>query len=89
MTMHNALSAVEAARKIRAGSLSSADLVKACLARIDETDGQLKAWVHLDPEHALAQAEEMDVIRRGRNSEQGEKQGGCYESHGSNKPYRP
>jgi len=62
--MHNALSAVEAARKIRAGSLSSADLVKACLARIDETDGQLKAWVHLDPEHALAQAEEMDVIRR-------------------------
>jgi Asp-tRNA(Asn)/Glu-tRNA(Gln) amidotransferase A subunit family amidase len=54
--MHNA--------KIRAGSLSSVDLVKACLARIDETDGQLKAWVHLDPEYALNQAEAMDVIRR-------------------------
>ena len=62
--MHNALCAVEAARKIRAGSLSSVDLVKACLARIDETDGQLKAWVHLDPEYALNQAEAMDVIRR-------------------------
>ena len=62
--MHNALCAVEAARKIRAGSLSSVDLVKACLARIDETDGQLKAWVHLDPGYALNQAEAMDAIRR-------------------------
>ena len=62
--MANALSAVEAARKIRDGTLSSIDLVKACLARIDETDGQLKAWTHLDAEHALAQAGEMDTIRR-------------------------
>lgn len=62
--MHNALCAVEAARKIRAGSLSSVDLVKACLARVDETDGQLKAWVHLDPGYALNQAEAMDAIRR-------------------------
>ena len=62
--MANALSAVEAARKIRDGTLSSIDLVKACLARIDETDGQLKAWTHLDAEHALSQAGEMDTIRR-------------------------
>ena len=62
--MPNALSACDAARKIKEGSLASVDLVKACLARIDETDGQLKAWVHLDREHALAQAEEMDTIRR-------------------------
>ena len=62
--MPNALSAFDAARKIKEGSLASVDLVKACLARIDETDGQLKAWVHLDREHALAQAEEMDTIRR-------------------------
>ncbi len=62
--MANALPAVEAARKIRQGTLSSVDLVKACLARIDETDGQLKAWAHLDGEHALNQAEEMDSIRR-------------------------
>jgi Asp-tRNA(Asn)/Glu-tRNA(Gln) amidotransferase A subunit family amidase len=60
----NVLSAVEAADKIRKGSLSSVDMVKACLARIDETEGQLHAWAHLDAEHALAQAEEMDQIRR-------------------------
>jgi len=60
----NALSAVDAARKILAGTLSSVDLVKSCLARIDETDGQLKAWAHLDAEHALSQAGEMDTIRR-------------------------
>jgi len=62
--MPNAFSAIEAARKIQQGVLSSVDLVKACLARIDETDGQLKAWAHLDAEHALKQAEEMDAIRR-------------------------
>ncbi|HUS54400.1 MAG TPA: amidase [Thermohalobaculum sp.] len=60
----NALPAVEAARKIREGSLTSVALVKACLAKIADTDGQLKAWVHLDPEHALAQAAELDAIRR-------------------------
>ena len=63
-TPHHALSAVEAARRIDEGRLSSLDLVKSCLARIEETDGQLKAWVHLDPERALKQAEEMDLIRQ-------------------------
>ena len=60
----NALSAVEAADKIRKGSLTSVDLVKSCLARIDETEGQVHAWAHIDADHALAQAEEMDTIRR-------------------------
>jgi Asp-tRNA(Asn)/Glu-tRNA(Gln) amidotransferase A subunit family amidase len=64
LTTHNALTAVEAARKIREGTLLSVDLVKACLTRIDETDGQLKAWAHLNPEHALSQAAELDAIRR-------------------------
>ena len=61
---HNALSAIEAAGRIREGKLSSVDLVKSCLARIAETDGVLKAWAQLDPEHALAQAEALDDIRR-------------------------
>lgn len=61
---HNGLSATESARKIRAGLLTSVDLVKACLAHIEATDGQLKAWAQLDPERALAQAEEMDAIRQ-------------------------
>ena len=61
--LHNALSAVEAAEKIRTGDLSSTDLVKACLAHIEATDGQLKAWAHLAPEQALARAEELDTMR--------------------------
>jgi Asp-tRNA(Asn)/Glu-tRNA(Gln) amidotransferase A subunit family amidase len=62
--MHHSLSAVEAADRIRDGRLSSVDLVKSCLDRIAETDGELKAWVHLDADIALSQAEEMDAIRR-------------------------
>lgn len=62
--MPNTLSATEAARKIRQGLLSSVDLVKACLARIEATDPQLKAWAFLNPDHALAQAAELDAIRR-------------------------
>ena len=61
--MPNALSATEAARKIREGKLTSVDLVKACLKRIEDTDGQLHAWAYLDPELALAQAAELDQIR--------------------------
>jgi Asp-tRNA(Asn)/Glu-tRNA(Gln) amidotransferase A subunit family amidase len=38
--------------------------VKACLARVDETEGELQAWTYLDPEHALAQARAADAQRR-------------------------
>ena len=62
--MPNTLSACEAARKIKDGTLSSAALVKACLARIEATDAQLCAWAHLDAEHALKQAEDLDRIRQ-------------------------
>jgi len=61
--MPNALSAIEAARKIREGKLTSVDLVKACLKRIEDTDGQLHAWAYLNPELALAQAADLDQIR--------------------------
>lgn len=61
------LSANEAARKIREGWLTSVELVEACLERIEQTDGQLKAWAHIDRDYALAQAKELDGIRmRGR-----------------------
>ncbi|MBO6755168.1 MAG: amidase [Roseibium sp.] len=53
-----------AARQIKDGRLSSVALVTACLERIKATDDQLKAWAHLDPDKALAEAEEMDAIRR-------------------------
>ena len=58
-----ALSAVEAARMIRDGSLTSVEYVEACLARVREVDGQVQAWAFLDPEHALAQARAADEYR--------------------------
>ena len=63
----NGLSATEAAQKIREGWLTSTELVTACLDRIEQTDGQLKAWAHVDKDYALAQAKELDDNRmRGR-----------------------
>src|SRR5438034_1390818 len=59
------LSASEAARLIREGVLSSAELVQACLARVRETDAELQAWAFLDPDHALAQARAADDWRLG------------------------
>ena len=38
------LSAVEAARLIRTGGITSEELVQACLARIREVDPQVQAW---------------------------------------------
>ena len=43
----NGLSATEASEKIRQGWLTSVELTTACLNRIEETDGQLKAWVYV------------------------------------------
>jgi Asp-tRNA(Asn)/Glu-tRNA(Gln) amidotransferase A subunit family amidase len=60
----SSLTAQEAANQIRQGSLSSVDLVKACLARIDQTEASIQAWAHLDADQALKQAAEMDRIRR-------------------------
>ena len=46
------LSATEAVAAIEAGTLTSEKLVQACLDRIAERDGTVKAWVYLDPELA-------------------------------------
>lgn len=64
MTEPCQLSASQAVDLIRSGRLSSVDLVKSCLARITETDAAIHAWAHLDAQAALAQAEEMDRIRK-------------------------
>lgn len=58
------LTATEAVQAIASGRLSSVDLVKSCLAQIADTDASIKAWAHLDPESALAQAAECDRIRK-------------------------
>ena len=56
--------AVEAAARIRAGALTSVELVTACLDRIDETDATLRAWAQVDRDTALGQAQEMDSLRQ-------------------------
>ncbi|HYC48687.1 MAG TPA: amidase [Burkholderiales bacterium] len=58
------LSASEAARAIREGSISAVDLAEACLARVREVDAQVQAWTFLDPEHVLAQARAADDLRK-------------------------
>ncbi len=49
-------SAAEAVRQLRDGDITSEALVTACLERIDEVDGDVQAWAHLDREFALALA---------------------------------
>lgn len=58
------LSAAAAAEHIRDGRLSSEALVKSCLDRIAERDPDVKAWAWLDADAALAQARELDRIRK-------------------------
>jgi Asp-tRNA(Asn)/Glu-tRNA(Gln) amidotransferase A subunit family amidase len=58
-----ALSAVDAARLIREGVISSEQFVAACLARVDEVDKDVGAWVFLDREYALEQARAADRWR--------------------------
>lgn len=60
----NWLSAGDAARAIREGSISAEQLTEACLARVREVDRDVEAWTFLDPEHALKQARARDQDRR-------------------------
>jgi Asp-tRNA(Asn)/Glu-tRNA(Gln) amidotransferase A subunit family amidase len=60
----HALSLAQAAIDVREGRLDSAELVGDCLARIKAVDGQVQAWAHLDPEHALNQARALDLERK-------------------------
>jgi Asp-tRNA(Asn)/Glu-tRNA(Gln) amidotransferase A subunit family amidase len=58
------LSAIEASRQLAARELSSVELVSACLERIEAREDELRAWAHLDPEAALAQARARDSEER-------------------------
>lgn len=57
------LTASETARLIADGALSSEDHVRACLARIEDTEPEVQAWAHLDPDFALEQARDADTQR--------------------------
>jgi amidase len=63
MSGSNRLSAAEAVARLTSGSLTAEQLTRDCLDRIEER-AAVQAWVHLDPDHALAQARAAD--RAGR-----------------------
>lgn len=60
MTDPTRLTALDAAREIAAGRLTSESLVEALLARIEERDEAVMAWAHLEPEQALDEARARD-----------------------------
>ena len=56
----------QAAEQLAQGTLTATALLEACLARIADRDGEVRAFVHLDVEHARAQARALDAgPRRG------------------------
>jgi aspartyl-tRNA(Asn)/glutamyl-tRNA(Gln) amidotransferase subunit A len=55
---------LEAARLVREGTASSAELVEAALARIEALDGRLGAFVTLLADHARSEAAARDAQRR-------------------------
>ncbi|HTT47868.1 MAG TPA: amidase [Pseudolabrys sp.] len=59
----SALTAIEAAERIASGELSAEEYVGACLQRIAALEPAVRAFVHLDPGHALRQARERDEHR--------------------------
>ena len=64
MPQPHELPIAQAARLIREGQLSPSDLMESLLGRIDRLEPRLKAWVYLDREAALAEAEQRagDVL---------------------------
>ena len=60
----SALTAMEAAERIAGGELSAEDYVGACLQRIAALEGQVRAFAHIDAEHALRQARTLDERQR-------------------------
>ncbi len=61
MRSANRLPASEAARLLQRRELSAEALLRDCLARIEARDGEVRAFVHLDAEAALAQARALDA----------------------------
>lgn len=59
----NWLTATEAARLLADGAISAEQYVQSCIARIQEVEPTVQAWAHFDPEFALRQAREADLLR--------------------------
>src|SRR5262245_59774329 len=59
-----AFNAAMAAAAIRGGSVTSQELVRACLDRIAQREEEVQAWAHRDLDYALAQARERDALQK-------------------------
>ena len=57
-------STLEAAHLVRRGHVSAAELLGICLDAIEDRNGELNAFVHLDADGARAQAEAVDASWR-------------------------
>jgi Asp-tRNA(Asn)/Glu-tRNA(Gln) amidotransferase A subunit family amidase len=60
----NKMNAVLAAAAIRAGKITSKELIQSCLDHIKQVEDTVQAWTYLDPDYALQQAREADEKRR-------------------------
>ncbi len=58
------LTALEIAERTKDGRLFCVQVVKDCLERISQTDDVIGAWAYLDPDLALAQAQQLDAMRQ-------------------------
>ncbi|WP_225410063.1 Asp-tRNA(Asn)/Glu-tRNA(Gln) amidotransferase subunit GatA [Stigmatella hybrida] len=61
------LSMLELAAKLASGEVSSLEATRACLTRIAQVDGKVKAFLRLDEKGALAAAEASDARRKAGN----------------------
>jgi aspartyl-tRNA(Asn)/glutamyl-tRNA(Gln) amidotransferase subunit A len=58
------LTLAEASARVKAGTVTSTDLVNACLARIDVYNPKINAFITVTREQALAQARALDAEQR-------------------------
>ena len=56
----NELSAAEVARQIKAGAVTARAVMEACLERIRNREGEVGAFIQIDPDRALAAADSAD-----------------------------
>ncbi|HEY6859331.1 MAG TPA: amidase [Pseudolabrys sp.] len=57
------LTATQAAADIARGTMSAEEYTRACLEQIAAAEGDVQAFAHLDPEHALKQARALDGLK--------------------------
>ena len=58
------LSATQAAAEMARGAMSVEDYIRACIDRISAVEGKVHAFIHIDPDYAIAQARALDERRR-------------------------